>query len=72
MDARFCAIRRVPRGRRRGHLDVHQHDVRLQPLRAATASSPSLASPTTARLLGLEDQPETGAHEGLIVGEDDS
>ena len=54
------------------HLDVHQHDVGLQPLRRRDGllAVARLADHGDA-FLGLEDQPEAAAHERLIVGEDD-
>ena len=53
------------------HLHVHQHDVGLQPPDDVDGGRPSPASPTTRRsVLGLEDEPEPGAHELLVVDQD--
>ena len=56
-----------------GHLDVHQHDIGLQPLRDRDGLLPvACLADDLDVVLGLEDQPEAGAHQRLVVGEDDA
>ena len=56
------------------HPDVHQHHVGPRLERAAsTASAPSAASPTTVDGgLGVEQRAEAGAHQRLVVDEQDA